>query len=370
MQQKMFTFERPTWLSLLGCDGGSTRVDHRDFRMLRRQGEELIYIPNNRSLFLKSLELYQPQTKKARLAIAAVRLCLVAGLAPVLPRIMAPIGRESTLAKFMTKLGGTGALPDFAVLAGNPRTEGRRFVLLAFDAQGQETFVVKAAFEPAGCSLVENEARFLQAHGGRVRHIPQLLDAKLQIPVAALALPFQPGKSPQADDTGIAGNVLGAWFSGDEQVDIASFPQWKRFVAGGGVFPQELRPKLESVRVKPVIFHGDFAPWNLRVDSNNRLMVLDWERGEDQGIPGWDWFHYVVQPSILVRKEKAEETYRRIVQLLKTPEFIDYARHARFDKSGLLLFAGYLGYVARSGQSEGQQALVELRDYTYAQKLS
>lgn len=152
-------------------------------------------------------------------------------------------------------------------------------------------------------------------------------------------------------------------------MDIASFPQWRRFVASGGSFPKELRPKLESVRVKPVIFHGDFAPWNLRVDSNNRLMVLDWERGEDQGIPGWDWFHYVVQTSILVHKEKAEDTFRRIVRLLKTPEFINYARHAGFGTNGLLLFAGYLGYTAHSGQSEGGQKLVELRDYAYAQKL-
>lgn len=365
----MSPLNQPVWLPLFADNGASSGFDLRRFRLLRRHGDQLLFLPDKQRLLLGSLPLYQPQTKKARIFLSAIRLCLGTGLARVLPRIEATIGRESTLARFMTKLGGTEALPDFAVLAGNPRTAGRRFVLLAFDARGQETFVAKAAFEPAGCSLIEHETRFLQLHGGKVRHIPQLLDATRKGPVAALALPFQPGISPHADDTGIAGNVLGAWFSGEEQMDIASFPQWRRFVASGGSFPQQLRAKLESVRVKPVIFHGDFAPWNLRADLNNRLMVLDWERGEHQGIPGWDWFHYVVQTSILVRKEKAEETYRRIVRLLQKPEFINYARHAGFANSGLLLFAGYLAYAAHSGQSEGRQALVELRDYTYAQKL-
>jgi hypothetical protein len=363
------SLNQPVWLPLFADNGASSGFDLRRFRLLRRHGEQLLFLPDKQRLWLGSLPLYQPQTKKARIFLSAIRLCLGTGLTQVLPRIEATVGRESTLARFMTKLGGTEALQDFAVLAGNPRTAGRRFVLLAFDALGQETFVVKAAFEPAGCNFIEHEIRFLQAHGGRVRHIPQLLGATQQSPVAALALPFQPGTSPKSDDMGIAGDVLGAWFSGEEQLDIASFPQWRRFVAGGGSFPQQLRPKLESVRVKPVIFHGDFAPWNLRVDSNNRLMVLDWERGEDQGIPGWDWFHYVVQTSILVHKEKAEDTYRRIVRLLRTPEFINYARHAGFGTSGLLLFAGYLGYTAHSGQTERGQKLVELRDYAYKQKL-
>jgi len=363
------SLDQPVWLPLFADNGASSGFDLRRFRLLRRHGEQLLFLPDKQSLLLGGLPLYQPQTKKARVFLSAIRLCLGAGLAQVLPRVEATINRESTLATFMTRLGGTGVLPDFAVLAGNPRTEGRRFVLLAFGVQGQETSVVKAAFEPAGCNFIEHETRFLKAHGGRIRHIPQLLGATRQSRVAALALPFHPGKSPEADDVGIAGDILGAWFSGEEQMDIASFPQWRRFMAGGGSFPQELRPKLESVRAKPVIFHGDFAPWNLRVDSNDRLMVLDWERGEDQGIPGWDWFHYVVQTSILVRKEKAEDTYRRIVRLLQNPEFIDYARHAGFGTSGLLLFAGYLGYTAHSGQSEGGQKLVELRDYAYAQKL-
>ena len=29
-------------------------------------------------------------------------------------------------------------------------------------------------------------------------------------------------------------------------------------------------------------------------------VVLDWERGEPEGLPGWDWFHYVVQTGVLV----------------------------------------------------------------------
>jgi phosphotransferase family enzyme len=61
------------------------------------------------------------------------------------------------------------------------------------------------------------------------------------------------------------------------------------------------RRDLESVRVPCGFWHGDFAPWNTRV-QDGRLSAFDWESCED-GVPlGWDTFHFSVQVASLLKK--------------------------------------------------------------------
>jgi hypothetical protein len=52
------------------------------------------------------------------------------------------------------------------------------------------------------------------------------------------------------------------------------------------------------------IEHGDFAPWNMRIHSDDtgrqQLFVYDWECGREDGVPLLDAFHFVVQSAILV----------------------------------------------------------------------
>lgn len=50
-------------------------------------------------------------------------------------------------------------------------------------------------------------------------------------------------------------------------------------------------------------------------------MVLDWERGELAGIPAWDWFHFVLQPAILVAREDTAALVRRLEGLLASADF-------------------------------------------------
>jgi hypothetical protein len=61
------------------------------------------------------------------------------------------------------------------------------------------------------------------------------------------------------------------------------------------------RRELENVRVACGFWHGDFAPWNTRV-QDGRLSVFDWESCGD-GVPlGWDTFHFSVQVASLLKK--------------------------------------------------------------------
>lgn len=57
-------------------------------------------------------------------------------------------------------------------------------------------------------------------------------------------------------------------------------------------------------------------------------MVLDWERGELAGIPGWDWFHYVIQPAILVDRSPTTDLVQRIERVLSSEPFKAYSARA------------------------------------------
>ena len=90
-------------------------------------------------------------------------------------------------------------------------------------------------------------------------------------------------------------------------------------------------------------------------------MVLDWERGDPRGLPGWDWFHFVIQPAILVRKVGIEELILLVETLLSSDAFRAYAQKALiqgFERELLLAYLLHLVEVIRP--SEGLKQTCEL----------
>ena len=89
--------------------------------------------------------------------------------------------------------------------------------------------------------------------------------------------------------------------------------------------------------------------------------MLDWERGELTGIPGWDWFHYVIQTGILVEHLPAAALLQKVDGLLQSQAFKEYAQ-----RSGIagvernLLLAYLLNCVEVIRPSEGLEQAREL----------
>jgi hypothetical protein len=108
--------------------------------------------------------------------------------------------------------------------------------------------------------------------------------------------------------------------------------------------------------------HGDFAPWNIKVSPRDgRWTVLDWERGDPVGVPGWDWFHYEIQSAILVDKSSTSTLQSRIDELLSSASFRKYATQARIQEVCRPLVAAYLLYTLEiTRPTEGLQALRDL----------
>jgi hypothetical protein len=211
--------------------------------------------------------------------------------------------------------------------------------------------------------LIEKERSFLSAVPANMTGVPKLR-ATFQSPrLRAIALDFCAGDSPRPHQEHTLAPLLESWIDRDRKVAVPEVPDWVRLekaCAGNSLFPV-IAAGIRGRTVQVAMHHGDFAPWNIKVSPAGSWTVLDWERGELTGIPGWDWFHYVVQSAILVGHQPTSALVQRLETLLNSAAFQRYA--ARGDILGAergMLLAYLLHVVEVLKPSEGVAATQEL----------
>ena len=332
-------------------------------RAVRRGGEPFLLLPVASGAAVRALDLYPAQTGKARLARRILALALRLRLSPGLEKILVPIATDDPFARFLSQTAGsdTEKVPTFALLAGNPRVEGRRFVILLFNESGEPVAVVKAGVGESAGRLLAQEEAFLQSTPPGTRGVPAVRGAFESPNARAFALDFFPGQSPRDEETQPLADLLESWINADRQVTMKDLTPWQRLVAASASEPLPAKViALTDSRFHPAHTHGDFAPWNVKV-SHGTWTALDWERGELAGIPGWDWFHFVMQPAVLVRREATAALCLRLEKLLSSPEFAAYARHAGIAGHERSLTLAYLAYCTRvTKQTEGFDRVAQL----------
>ncbi|MSU57886.1 MAG: hypothetical protein EXS35_06840 [Pedosphaera sp.] len=353
-----------SWPGLFApCAAGAAAVNV-GLHVVRRGGLPLLYLPADNRCAVHALALYPAQSTKARLAKKFLRRALRFGLRPGLDKIAVTVGASDPFAAFLGDATGVsaGALPRFAVLAGNPHAPGRRFVFLLFDADGAPRAVVKAGQTDSARELLAHEENFLRALPTGTRGVPRLRGGFDSARARAFALDFAAGESPRDDDAKAVATLLNSWVSPDHHAVMNELPAWQRLMAAAN---QPLLPPavaaLATARFRPALWHGDFAPWNVKMSGAGEWTVLDWERGERAGVPGWDWFHFVLQPALLVRREPAEQLLARLEGLLASPEFLAYAAAAEISAHTRALALAYLAYCRRvTNQTDGGDGLTGL----------
>ena len=368
-------------------------------RVIKKAGQPFLIVPDSGALAAQALALYPAQSKFARLARlalgAALRMGLPLGLERAVIRLSrsdpfaqflidtlsgqarfgeqtsrspspqpAPLGRGSKRAsRWLSRAVWNGATPSWkghkatgeksesfpalAILAGNPRVAGRRFIVLPFDAGGKPACVVKAGIGESARRLIQRESLFLQSAPARISGLPKFYAAFNSERVAALALGYVAGDSPVSEDRQVMGKLFTSWLDRENRLGLGDVPAWQTLAQVQAANPlfQRLAAKLARINFHPTLFHGDFAPWNIKVSrADGFWQILDWERGERVGFPGWDWFHYVTQTGILVEKLSAEEVAGKIEGLLESAAFREYAATAGMAGSERVLVVAYLFY--------------------------
>ena len=217
----------------------------------------------------------------------------------------------------------------FGILAGNPGAAGQRFILLVFGDAKTPAAIVKVGLDAEAKKLIEREAAFLESVPRGSRSIPAVRGQFEQPRLRGLAMRFVDGESPRALDESAIPDLLTAWLHPHHTLAIGLTRTWWELEKNCGVHPAfvALEKRLANRIVHPAIFHGDFAPWNIKV-SEGVWTVLDWERGELNGLPGYDWFHYIIQTRILVGKKSTTALVQELSSLLGSTAFQQYATRA------------------------------------------
>jgi hypothetical protein len=356
---------REFWDELFGPPAGTGSGVPLAMRLLRKGGKPFLLLPTQAKAAAAALELYPAQTARARLAKAAMRCLLRAGCPVGTQALTFPFAGEAPFPRFIraSDHAGSSELPCFGVLAGNPAMPSQRFLVLVFDARQQPVAVVKAGCNPAARQLIQKEAAFLASAADKSEAIPRVRARFQSEAVSALRLDYFAGHTPHPPEEGALPELLGGWVDTKSTTAIARLPDWIRLEAAAAANPSfsAIAPSLRSREIHPALYHGDFAPWNIKVGPAGKWRVLDWERGELAGLPGWDWFHYVLQTGILVERQPIPSLIERLEALLSSAAFTPYA--ARAGIAGLerpLVLAYLLQGVEVIQPSEGLPATREL----------
>jgi hypothetical protein len=296
------------------------------------------------------MDLYPAQTSRARAARTLLRCLLRVSLPLGTERVSLAVSPADPFVRFISSLAGKpiDGLPVMGILAGNPMSEGQRLLVLVFDARQLPVAVVKVGLSQQARGLVEREESFLAAVPAGTRGVPRLRAASQSPLWRALALDYFAGDSPRPQQENALPPLLESWLDPRRRILVSDAPGWvrlERACAGDRLF-RVIAGKLSGKAFQAVLQHGDLAPWNIKVSPAGAWTVLDWERGELAGIPGWDWFHYVIQSAILVGRLPTSALMQRVEGLLGSEAFQRYAERAGIRGYERELVLAYLLHVA------------------------
>ena len=353
------------WEALFGGRKDSGPAIQIGMRLLKKRGHVLLLLPAQPRLAALCLDLYPAQTARARLFKKLLQSFPRIFLPLTTTRIGLRVSGSDAFVKFLASRAGwpAGLVPPFGVLAGNPAHDSQRFIILTFDPGQRPISVVKAGLSAPAKALIEKEKAFLASVPEVIPGVPKLGGSFSDNRLSAFSLNFFGGNSPGRPDEHALPGLLGAWLDSKRPISLAVSPNWQRLEqkCGKNEILRALTNRIRGKVAAATLQHGDFAPWNIKVSKQGVWTALDWERGERDGIAGWDWFHYVLQTGILVGKLPVAALIGRVEELLDSAAFKQYAEKAGIAGIARELALAYLMHIVEVIQpAEGGQASREL----------
>jgi hypothetical protein len=333
-------------------------------RRVRRKGRVLLGLPPGREAAARALGLYQPQRALARLMVAGLRGLARVGL------------HDCMLSKTHLTGGSTPMSPALAgiapgtcgVLLGSPEHRVRR-AIASYRKDGSWE-VAKISFGEAGARLLEEEARALEQLHRVAAGVPRMLGLHRGEGVTVMRMPYLSGQAVRPGEFADALGLLNEWITDQAPKPVTGFPEWPAITAAlsgleGG---ERALERLSRERLTPVICHGDFARWNLLRKADGGLVVLDWEWGHQDGLPGIDLVHYFLQDARLVERLSPADAIRKTCLILETPECRDYLERTGWSGDPLLPAIASLAYKQGAGHQENAEMLEEILNFGWEEK--
>jgi len=302
------------------------------FTVLKKEGHPILYLPEDRRMADATLRLYPAQRVFARSLVTLIRGFMRIGIPFPREGAYFPIDDDAAFPEFLKRvMPGSKTVPNFGILANRFKDSGRPHVLLLFDATDRPAVVVKVGTSKEARRLIRVEQELFFPERPHFPCLPEAVGWYEGEYASAIAYRYVEGANPRPPQYGEIGSLLNSWIEDDEASPLTELPVWLRLEVLLRDNPglESIFEVLQSCPIKPVLAHGDFAPWNIRVSSsgaNSEWVVLDWEQATRRGVPGWDWIHFILQYNTLVRHLSPQATLSEIETLWKNPDFQTYSR--------------------------------------------
>ncbi len=333
--------KNPKWTDLFSADRGQANSHLLQLRVVQKRGCSFLVLPMDAQPAVEALSLYSAQTPAARLFKAFLRFVMTCRIPLGFETAELRIATDARFVQFLLKLGNRSTIPPLAIACGNPRTEGQRFIILIFDPAGQPSVIVKAGLSEIARSLIAKEDQFLKNVPAKLG-IPRVRESFESEQIRTLSLDYMRGQSPRFTDYTPMFSLVNSWLEEAQPMPLQEFALWRQLkLAVTSPHFSKLEPRIAEKKIYSTIYHGDFAPWNIKVNHDS-WTALDWERGELAGIPGWDCFHFLIQPAILVTRTSTASLVEEIETFLHRDDFRSYAKRAQIAGAERELVLSYL----------------------------
>ena len=324
----------------VALEGNGEELDNISVYCVQRRGHLLLALPADREAALVTLKLYQPQVFMGKVVAVVVGLMVRVGLHRLLPSKSLKVHIGGPLAVLVNDLSRAG------FLLGNPDAESRRALVVHHQADGY--VVDKVGVDKKSRQSVIAELEVIKMLPDMLTGTPDLYGNQLEDTWASYTTGFVEGSSPSKDDDELVIGILGDWMKNARCVSLCETGQWQEMadsVSGHEV--GEIWTRLEkasSLSVKVGVFHGDFAPWNIKLSNDGGVTVLDWETGCNEGPTGWDWLHYMIQRAILVDEISVNEALDSCHTWAETEKGKQFLDSAGWGRNVELWIGSYLAY--------------------------
>ncbi len=325
--------------------------DARCLHIVRRKGHPHLALPISGDAARRTLALYQPQRPAGKILSGALRTLAKVDVHGLLTRKMdlpdcAPEALEPPLP---TIIAGTSG-----IMLGSPEHRIRRAIASYQTTRGWE--VAKLAIGNDGEEMLAREAATLIEFASLTSAAPSCLGLHRGKGITVLRMPRIEGTPLAAGSSDQALELLDAWISDQPDRTAADFPEWgdiTRALIDRPSGPQALK-RLASMRLTPVLRHGDFARWNLLTQLDGKLVALDWEWAGTDGMPGLDLAHYFLQDHRLVQRFAPVEAISATLAELRRPAAEAYLRKTGWSENPLLPVIASLAWKQGAGHQENR----------------
>jgi glycosyltransferase involved in cell wall biosynthesis/PAS domain-containing protein len=304
-----------------------------------RRGEAMFSLPESDEGALRTLGLYQPQRRLARMKRRALQAIIETSLhSRILTR---GVPRENSAPP---KWAFDYSPASVGIMKGSSDHLIPRAIASYRSSAGWEVAKLGLGVEARG--MLRREATVLRAIGEKSSHAPVCLGLHERGEMTVMRTPYIEGVPHEAHDAAEALAILSQWAGEEEPRPLCEFEEWEavRSVLELSETGRRALPLIAGRMLSPGISHGDFTSWNILRRRDGSLLVLDWEWGKLTGVPGLDLVHYFAQDLRLVHRLGSHAVIQGVLDELAQPVAREILRKGGWHGSPLepiLVYAAY-----------------------------